>query len=78
LTVFLAIEYKKWNVDLVKRIFSFLEEMGNSEDKNVIDLLFAGCLECFDHQKDVLTELVELMPVDLKKLFLEHFSSYLE
>ena len=61
------VERKKY--EIIKRIFTFLGKMNESNDKYTQDLLGAGVLENFDLITDILPDLIPLMPDNLKQKF---------
>jgi hypothetical protein len=59
-------------------MLEFLDNMSKTNNKDVLDLLLAWCLEVFDNYKKMLPKIVDMMPTHLKKMFLEIYSHYLK
>ncbi len=70
--------YEKKEYDKIQHIFKYLDNMALSENKEIKDLLLAWNLENLDNFKDILPDLVSMMPKNLKEVFLRVFSDYLK
>ncbi len=70
--------YEKKEYDKINYILEYLDKVALSEDEEVSTLLVLWFLENLDNQKDLLPDLVPMMPKNLKKLFLDSFSYYLD
>ena len=70
---FIRESYDNNDIKSIRDVLGYLENMLHSEDKNIRDLLYAGALEVFDKELELLPSLVDLMGEDLKKEFLHWF-----
>jgi hypothetical protein len=62
-------------------MLEFLDNMSKTSKYNddaIDNLLCVWCLELFANYKKILPEIVEMMPKNLKKIFLKHYSDYLD
>ena len=66
------------NLNPIKDILEYLNELSKSKNDDILNLLIVWVLEVFDIHKEILPDIIKLMPDNLKKLFLKHFSNYLD
>ena len=62
----------------IKRILSFLDLLSISKNKEIINLVSVWFLENLDNYKEVLNFIIEIMPDNLKKIFLKWYWYYLD
>lgn len=70
-------QYDFNNIKEINSILSFLEILAISNNDKVLTLLITGFLENLDNYKGDLSDIIDLMPKNLKELFLRNFSNYL-
>lgn len=74
---YIYICYKNNNIEEIKNIFEYLNELSKSNDDDILNLLVVWALEVFDIHIEILPDIIELMPKNLKELFMKYFSDYL-
>ncbi len=70
--------YDKKDEKNIKKILKYLDNMLKSKDDSILDLVCIWSLESFHIHKEILPEMVKLMPNELKKAFLTDFWDYLD
>jgi hypothetical protein len=70
--------YNEWYNFEIEQILMYLWEKIKTDDEVVKSLIQFWFLENLDHYKFMLPNLVDMMPKNLKELFLEYYSDYLD
>jgi len=70
--------HSEWNKKEIENILGYLNTLAVSANESVLDLLLVWCLETFDIHSEILSDLIKIMPKDLKVLFLQYYSHYLD
>lgn len=70
--------HQKNDTENIKKILEYIDGMTKTENDDVGDLLWVGVLEVFDLHKEILPDILPLMPDNLRQIFLKHYSDYLK
>ena len=66
------------NKNEIVRILFFLDTLSLSNDNQIINLVSIWFLENLDNHKNVLLFIIEIMPYNLRLLFMKWYSHYLD
>jgi len=70
--------YDKEDHCSILNILRYIEGLLNTKNEEILDLVVVGFLEDLHTYKWNLIDLLELFPIDLKKMFMKNYSHYLK